>query len=169
MKFVGLIKLVSRQIKPKKNQTELIRGPFLTSPLGANFDPQVRNCPPGVNLSPRGEVIALGCNSVFAPPLFWTIKSVHPWGWTSPLWYNFHPWGPSSSLGVKFTLGARGEVKNGPQPTRAERRRRRKRALSSTLTSYWWDHYAPKCLNGSDGLWNFFCCFREKSYLNGLP
>jgi hypothetical protein len=28
------------------------RGPFLTSPLGANFDPQGRSCPPGVNLVP---------------------------------------------------------------------------------------------------------------------
>jgi hypothetical protein len=36
------------------------RGPFLTSPLGANFDPQGRSCPQGVNLSPRGEVIPWG-------------------------------------------------------------------------------------------------------------
>jgi hypothetical protein len=28
------------------------RGPFLTSPLGTNFDPSWRSCPPGVNLSP---------------------------------------------------------------------------------------------------------------------
>jgi hypothetical protein len=33
------------------------RGPFLTSPLGENFDSQGRSCPPGMNLSPRGEVI----------------------------------------------------------------------------------------------------------------
>jgi hypothetical protein len=31
-----------------------VRGPFLTSPLGANFDP------PGANLSPRGELIPWG-------------------------------------------------------------------------------------------------------------
>jgi hypothetical protein len=36
------------------------RGPFLTSPLGANFDPQGRSCPPGVDLSLRGEVILWG-------------------------------------------------------------------------------------------------------------
>jgi hypothetical protein len=28
------------------------RGPFLTSTLGANFDPQGRSCPPGVNFVP---------------------------------------------------------------------------------------------------------------------
>jgi hypothetical protein len=28
------------------------RGPFLTSPLGSNFDPQGRSCPPGVNVVP---------------------------------------------------------------------------------------------------------------------
>jgi hypothetical protein len=45
-------------------------GPFLTSPLGANFDPQGRSCPQGVSLSPRDEVIPWGWNSLFAPPLF---------------------------------------------------------------------------------------------------
>jgi hypothetical protein len=39
------------------------RGPFLTSPLGANFDPQGRSCPQGricplgVKLSPGGEIL----------------------------------------------------------------------------------------------------------------
>jgi hypothetical protein len=33
------------------------RGPFLTSPLGANFDPQGRSCPPEVSLSPGGEIL----------------------------------------------------------------------------------------------------------------
>jgi hypothetical protein len=32
----------------------MCRGPFLTSPPGANFDP------PGAKLSPRGEVIPWG-------------------------------------------------------------------------------------------------------------
>jgi hypothetical protein len=32
-------------------------GPFLTSPLGANFDRQGLLCPLGMKLSPRGEVI----------------------------------------------------------------------------------------------------------------
>jgi hypothetical protein len=36
------------------------RGTFLTSPLGANFDPQGQSCHPGVNLLPRGEVIPWG-------------------------------------------------------------------------------------------------------------
>jgi hypothetical protein len=43
-----------------KKKIFLIRGPFLTSPLGANFDPQGRSCPPGVSLSPRGKVIPWG-------------------------------------------------------------------------------------------------------------
>jgi hypothetical protein len=38
--------------------------PFLTSPLGANFDPQGRSCLPGVNFVPWGW------NSLFAPPFF---------------------------------------------------------------------------------------------------
>jgi hypothetical protein len=41
------------------------RFPFLTSPLGANFDPQRRGCPLGVIFPPRGEVIPL-----FTPPFF---------------------------------------------------------------------------------------------------
>jgi hypothetical protein len=36
----------------------------------ANFDPQGWSCPPGVNLSPRGEVIHRGWNSLLAPPFF---------------------------------------------------------------------------------------------------
>jgi hypothetical protein len=40
--------------------TRVGRGPFLTSPLGANFDPQGLSCPPGVNLYPRGEDIPWG-------------------------------------------------------------------------------------------------------------
>jgi hypothetical protein len=30
----------------------ICRNPFLTSPLGANSDPQGRSCPPGVNFVP---------------------------------------------------------------------------------------------------------------------
>jgi hypothetical protein len=30
------------------------RGPLLTSPLRAKFDPQRRSCPPGGNLVPKG-------------------------------------------------------------------------------------------------------------------
>jgi hypothetical protein len=47
-----------------------IRVPFLTSPLEENFDPQGQSCPPGVTLSPRGEVIPWGWNSLFAHPFF---------------------------------------------------------------------------------------------------
>jgi hypothetical protein len=37
-----------------------IRGPFLTSPLGANFDPRGEVVPHGGILSPRVEVIPWG-------------------------------------------------------------------------------------------------------------
>jgi hypothetical protein len=53
------------------------RRPFLTSPLGANFDPRGKVCPQGWILSPGA-----GWNSLFDPLFFWTEESVHPWGWT---------------------------------------------------------------------------------------
>jgi hypothetical protein len=43
-----------------RSELAKFRGPFLTSPLGANFVPQGLSCPPWVNLSPRGEVIPWG-------------------------------------------------------------------------------------------------------------
>jgi hypothetical protein len=68
-----------------------IKGPFLTWPLGANFDPRGRSCPPRVNFVPRGW------NSLLASPSFQTVESVHPWGWTKgwifPLGEKFTPWG----------------------------------------------------------------------------
>jgi hypothetical protein len=69
-------------------------GPFLTSPLGANFDP-------------RGKVIPWGWYSLFAPPFFY-INSRE----CSPLVVNE---GVNISLRGQFShLGARSEVKNGP-------------------------------------------------------
>jgi hypothetical protein len=49
-----------------------VRGPFLTSPLGAKFDPQRQSCPPGVKLSPGGEILCSPLHSskqlrVFTP------------------------------------------------------------------------------------------------------
>jgi hypothetical protein len=55
------------------------KGPFLTSPLGANFDP-------------RGEVVHLGMNEEVSIPSKGQIS----------------PWGPSSPLGVKFVPGVQG-------------------------------------------------------------
>jgi hypothetical protein len=57
-------------------------GPFLTSPLGANFDH-------------RGEVIPWGWNSLFAPSILLNSRECSPWlwtkGWTFPLGDNFQP------------------------------------------------------------------------------
>jgi hypothetical protein len=39
------------------------RGLFLTSLLGANFDPRGELCPLGVKLSPEGEIICLPLHS----------------------------------------------------------------------------------------------------------
>jgi hypothetical protein len=39
--------------------SRVTRGPFLTSPLGANFDLQGRSCPQGVKFFPRGESYTL--------------------------------------------------------------------------------------------------------------
>jgi hypothetical protein len=81
--------------------------------------PQGRICPPGVILSPGGEIIPWGWNTLFAPPFFLIVESAHPWGWTKgwkfTLGDKFHPWGPSSPGGWSYSLGARVEVKNGPQ------------------------------------------------------
>jgi hypothetical protein len=73
-----------------------------------NFDPrgelwpQGQSCPPGVNFVPWGW------NSLFSPPFFLTVESVHPWGWkkgwTFPLGDQFNPSGPSSPLGVKLRM-----------------------------------------------------------------
>jgi hypothetical protein len=74
---------------------EGLRGPFLTSPLGANLDPRGEVVPQGWICPLGGEVIPWGWNSLFTPPLFETIKSVHLWGWTkgwtSPLGDKVHP------------------------------------------------------------------------------
>jgi hypothetical protein len=64
-RFNDVLQLLSREEKNcdwllKTFGQSALRGPFLTSPLGANFDPQGRSCPPGVSLSPRGEVIPWG-------------------------------------------------------------------------------------------------------------
>jgi hypothetical protein len=38
-------------------------GPILNFALGANFDPQLRSCPPEVKLSPVGEILCLPLHS----------------------------------------------------------------------------------------------------------
>jgi hypothetical protein len=90
-------------------------GPFLTSPLGANFDPRGKVVPQGWISSPGGKFTPWGWNSLFAPPLpILNSRECSPlgWangnGWTFPLEDKFYPWGWSSPL------GARDEVKNVP-------------------------------------------------------
>jgi hypothetical protein len=76
-------------------QTLLISwGPFLTSPLGANFDPKGK-------VVPRGE---------FCPPGGKVKFSVRPSILPNKRQCEHSPLGQISSL------GARGEVKNGPKP-----------------------------------------------------
>jgi hypothetical protein len=48
--------------------------PEAHSPLGANFDPQGRSCPPGVNFVPQGW------NYLFAPPFFKNSREWSPPG-----------------------------------------------------------------------------------------
>jgi hypothetical protein len=72
-------------------------GAILTSPLGANFDPQGRSCLPvkfaarPSNLLNRRECSPLG-------------DKFHPWRPSSPLGDKFNPWGPSSPLGAKLRM-----------------------------------------------------------------
>jgi hypothetical protein len=46
------------------------RGPFLTLPLGANFDLRGEVVPQGWILSPVSKVIPWGWNYLLAPPFF---------------------------------------------------------------------------------------------------
>jgi hypothetical protein len=55
----------SRPMKKKK-----CWGPFLTSPLGANFDSPGRSCPPGVNFVPQRWSYPLGVKLSVHPPFF---------------------------------------------------------------------------------------------------
>jgi hypothetical protein len=91
------------------------RGPLLTSPQGANFEPRCEVVPQGWILYPGGEVIPWGWNFLFVPPLFYTIESVRTWGrgwrngWTFPLGDKFYPRGQSSPWGpgVKLRIALR--------------------------------------------------------------
>jgi hypothetical protein len=76
------------------------RGPFLTSPLGANFDP-------------GGEVIPWGVKFSVRPSIQLNSRECSPLGVIEGV--NISPRGQISPLGSSSPLGARGEVKNGPQ------------------------------------------------------
>jgi hypothetical protein len=63
----SIFKILASQIKLEKDEISVnlsgYKGPFLTSPLGANFDPRGevvpkgRICPLRVKLSPGGEIL----------------------------------------------------------------------------------------------------------------
>jgi hypothetical protein len=79
------------------NKADTTPRPILNfAPRGANFDPQGRSCPPGVNF-----VIPRGWNYLF---------SLHSsrWGWTKG-W----TWGTSLPQGQASSLGANHVVKTG--------------------------------------------------------
>jgi hypothetical protein len=87
-------------------------GPFLTSPIGANFDPQGRSCPPGENFVPLGSSYPLGVKFSVCSSILLNSRECSPLGVNEGV--NIPPRGHISSMGAKFTPGARGEVKNGP-------------------------------------------------------
>jgi hypothetical protein len=51
-----------------------------TSEAHSWLRPYGQTLPPAANLSPRDENVPWGWNSLFAPPFFQTLESVHPWG-----------------------------------------------------------------------------------------
>jgi hypothetical protein len=64
-------------------------------------------------LSPRGEFCSLEVKFSVHPSIFLNSRERSPLGVNEGV--NIPPRGPISPLGAKFPLGARGEVKNGPQ------------------------------------------------------
>jgi hypothetical protein len=86
----------------------MLRGQFLTSPLGAKFGPQGRNLaprgeiwPPGLKLAPRGEVIAQGCRPSVGPFVRLNIRECSPPGVKEVV--NNTLKGQRPPLGAKFT------------------------------------------------------------------
>jgi hypothetical protein len=77
------------------------RGPFLTYPLGANFDPRG-------GVVPLGWSYSLGVKFSVHPSILLSSRECSPLGVNE--WVNISPRGQISPQ------GARGEVKNGPQP-----------------------------------------------------
>jgi hypothetical protein len=91
-----------------QNESLKNRGPFLTSPIGANIDPRGEFVPQKWILSPGAgsEAIPCGWNYLFAPPFFYiNNRECSPLGVNKVV--NIPPRGQISPL------GARGEVKNG--------------------------------------------------------
>jgi hypothetical protein len=74
--------------------------PFLTSPLGVNFDHQGKVVPQGLTLSPKVKFSV-------RPSILLNSRECSPLGVNEgmniPPGDKFHPWGPSSPLGANFT------------------------------------------------------------------
>jgi hypothetical protein len=81
--------------------------PFLASPLGVNSDPQGRSCPPGVNFVPWGWSYPQGVKFSVHASILLNSRECSPLGVNEGV--KIPPRGQISPL------GARGEVKNGPQ------------------------------------------------------
>jgi hypothetical protein len=75
------------------------RGPFLTSPLGTNFDPMG-------DVVPRGEFSPLGVKFSVHPSILLNIRECSPLGVNEGV--NIPPRGQISPLGAKFTPGRQG-------------------------------------------------------------
>jgi hypothetical protein len=122
------------------------RGPFLTSPLGANFDPRGEVVPQGWILS-LGVKLSPGCEILCFP--------LH----SSKLWRVFTPGGERrgehSPQGTNFTPG--GEVKNGPQgePLRLNGRMKRKCVPTYNYVRGW------RCIKSE-------CSFKVDFFRNAL-
>jgi hypothetical protein len=81
------------------------RGPFSTSPPGANFDPQGRRCPPGVIFVPSGLSYTLRVKFSVRPSILQNSRECSPLGVNEGV--NIPPKGQISPLRAKFPLGVK--------------------------------------------------------------
>jgi hypothetical protein len=111
---LGPVRLVARRIQHDRDPQgpwRWNRGPFLTSPLGTNFDPRAK-------VVPWGWSYPLGVKFSVRPSILLNSRECSPLGVNEGV--NTTPRGQISPLGTTLTLGwssplrARREVKNGP-------------------------------------------------------
>jgi hypothetical protein len=96
-------------------------GPFLTSPLGANYDPRGEVVPQGWILSPGSEVIPWGVKFSVRPSILLNSREYSPLGVNEGV--NIPPRDQVRPQGWSSPLEARVEVKNGPLGREIESRR----------------------------------------------
>jgi hypothetical protein len=88
-----------RKMPPGSNLGCRLRGPFLTSTLGTNFDIQGRRCPPGlVNFVPKGWSYPMGVKFSVCPSILLNNRERSPLGVNEGV--NIPPRGQNSSLGA---------------------------------------------------------------------